>query len=165
VTKRGGRSGPGPLVIAGMTLADVPAVMEIENRSFPTPWSASSFRHELTENPYASLFVVRNADPPGVIGFASVWVVDEELKINNIAIHPKWRSRGIGTRLVRFLLEFAARQGCREATLEVRPSNEAALRLYRRTGFVAVGRRKNYYTDSHEDAVVMVRPVGLPGPA
>jgi ribosomal-protein-alanine N-acetyltransferase len=142
-----------------MTLHDIPGVMEIEDRSFPTPWSASSFRYELVENPYASLFAVRAAGG-GVIGFACVWVIDEEMKINNIAIHPDRRGRGIGARLLRFLLDFAAGQGCREVTLEVRPSNEAALRMYRRAGFMTVGRRRNYYTDTHEDALVMARRIG-----
>ena len=143
-----------------MTLDDIPGVMEIENRSFPTPWSASSFRYELIENPYASLFAVRAASDARVIGFASVWVIDEEMKINNIAIHPDLRGRGIGTRLLRFLLGFAAAQGCREASLEVRPSNEAALRLYGRAGFRIVGRRRSYYTDTHEDALVMACRIG-----
>ncbi len=158
--RRRGRTAAGPVTITAMTLDDIPAVMEIENRSFPTPWSASSFRHELHENPYASLFVVRSLEPPGVIGFACVWVVDQELKINNLAVHPGWRQRGFGTRLIRFLLDFALGQGCREASLEVRPSNEAALRLYNKSGFLQVGRRKNYYSDTHEDALVMSCPIG-----
>ncbi|HEU4403298.1 MAG TPA: ribosomal protein S18-alanine N-acetyltransferase [Candidatus Polarisedimenticolia bacterium] len=157
--RRGGRAGIGALAISGMVLEDIPAVMEVENRSFPTPWSASSFRHELLENPYASLFVARIPDPPGIIAFACVWVVDEEMKINNLAVHPLWRSRGVATRLLEFLLDFALGQGCREVTLEVRPSNAVALRLYQRTGFAVVGRRKRYYTDTHEDALVMARSV------
>jgi [ribosomal protein S18]-alanine N-acetyltransferase len=139
-----------------MTLDDIPAVMEIEDRSFPTPWGASSFRYEIQENPYASLFVVRSMEPPMVIGFACVWVIDQELKINNLAIHPQWRSRGLGSRLLTFLLEFGAGQGCLEASLEVRPSNHPALRLYRKAGFQRIGRRRKYYTDTHEDALVMV---------
>ena len=155
-------AGPGPFTIAPMTLEDIPQVMEIENRSFPTPWSESSFRFEMNENPYASLFVARSADRPEVIAFACVWVVDQEMRINNIAVHPRWRGRGVGSRMVRFLLAFAAGQGCFEATLEVRPTNEAALRLYARTGFSPRGRRRNYYTDTHEDALVMVRSLSPP---
>jgi ribosomal-protein-alanine N-acetyltransferase len=143
-----------------MTLQDIPAVLEIELGSFPTPWGESSFRFEITENPYASLFVARLSGSPRVVGFASVWVIDQEMKINNIAVHPRWRARGIGTRFIRFLLGFAVEQGCREATLEVRPSNEAALRLYAKSGFLRVGRRKNYYADTHEDALLMACPLG-----
>ena len=146
-----------------MTPQDIPAVMEIENRSFPTPWSASSFRYEIDENPYATLFVVRSPEPPAVIAFACVWVIDEEMKINNIAVHPTWRQRRIATRLLRFLLDFGASQGCGEASLEVRPSNVGALALYRRSGFRQVGRRRRYYTDTHEDAIVMTCPLAPPG--
>jgi ribosomal-protein-alanine N-acetyltransferase len=138
-----------------MTLEDIPGVMEIENRSFPTPWSESAFRYEILENPYASLFAARAPGSPRVVAFACVWVVDEEMKINNIAVHPDWRERGIATRFVDFLLEFGRGQRCRVATLEVRPSNEVALRLYHRAGFAPVGRRRHYYTDTHEDALVM----------
>lgn len=142
-----------------MTLEDLPGVVEIEDRSFPTPWSETSFRHELLENPYASLFVIRAAGSAEVLGFACVWVVDQELKINNIAIHPDRRGRGLGTRMLRFLIGFAAQQGCRELTLEVRPSNEVAIRMYRKAGLAEIGRRKKYYSDTREDAIVMAREI------
>jgi ribosomal-protein-alanine N-acetyltransferase len=135
-------------------------VLEIESLSFPTPWSLSSFRYELLENPYASLFGARTPGAPGVVGFACVWVIDQEMKINNIAVHPRWRGRGIGGRLLDHLLQFAVRLGCVEAVLEVRPSNEAARRMYARAGFRVVGRRKAYYSDTHEDALVMACPLG-----
>jgi [ribosomal protein S18]-alanine N-acetyltransferase len=143
-----------------MDLEDIPGVMEIEERSFPIPWNESSFRYELTENPYASLFVARLPVPPGIIAFAGVWVVDDEMRVNNLAVHPLWRSRGVGSKLLRYLLDFAADQGCRTATLEVRPSNEPARRLYQSAGFLEVGRRKQYYTDTREDALVMSRDIG-----
>lgn len=142
-----------------MTLDDLPGVLEIERQSFPTPWSEASFRHELLENPYANLFVVRLPRGPGVAGYSSVWVVDRELRINNIAVHPGCRRRGIGTRLLEFLLRHGALHGCSEATLEVRPGNETALRIYEKAGFKPVGRRKNYYADTQEDALVMSRPL------
>jgi ribosomal-protein-alanine N-acetyltransferase len=146
-----------------MTLEDVPGVMEIEQRSFPTPWSESSFRYELLENPYASLFVVRRREPATVVAFACVWVVDQEIKVNNIAVHPDWRRRGVGRRLLRHLIEFGRSLACREMTLEVRPSNEAALALYGEAGFARIGRRKQYYTDTHEDAIIMGLPIEPPG--
>jgi len=149
----------GAFTIAPMSLEDIPGVMEIENQSFPIPWIESSFRYELLENPYASLFVGRSRASPLVVTFACVWIVDQEMKINNIAVHPRVRSQGVGTRFLRFLLDYASSQGCREVTLEVRPSNDAALALYRKAGFIPVGRRKQYYTDTHEDAIVMWRRI------
>jgi ribosomal-protein-alanine N-acetyltransferase len=156
----GGTTTP-TLQIGLLELDELPSVLEIENLSFPTPWSLSSFRYEMLENPYASLFGARMAGVPGVVGFACAWVIDQEMKINNLAVHPRWRSQGVGGRLLDHLLEFARRQGCLEASLEVRPSNQAALRLYSRIGFVPIGRRKAYYSDTHEDAVVMLCRLGL----
>jgi len=147
----------GAFTIAPMSLEDIPGVMEIENQSFPIPWSESSFRYELLENPYASLFVGRTRADPPVVTFACVWIVDQEMKINNIAVHPRARARGVGTRFLRFLLDHAASQGCREVTLEVRPSNLGAKALYRRFGFRQVAVRHGYYPahGGREDALVL----------
>lgn len=154
--KRGSRKGgPDPIAIQEMLLQDVPAVAAIERVSLPTPWGERSFRNEILENPFASLFVVRRQESNAIIGFACVWLVEREMKINSLAVHPGWRKRGIGRRFLRFVLEYAVTQGCSEATLEVRPSNGSAIGLYRAAGFAVVGHRKRYYTDTLEDAVVM----------
>ena len=154
------RHGTGALAIEPMALTDLSWVLEIERASFPTPWSEASFRHELLDNPYSQLFVMKGIRVPGVVAYACVWLVDQELRINNISVHPRWRSRGFGSRLLRFLLEHATRHGCTEATLEVRPSNGPAIRIYEKTGFRPAGRRKNYYLDTREDAVVMTLALG-----
>ena len=159
---RKGRERLPSFIISGMSVEDIPGVLEIENVSFPTPWSESAFRYELQENPYASLFVAKTRDQSSVLAFACVWIVDQEMKINNIAVRPEYRSRGVGSRFLKFLLEYAASQGCREVVLEVRPSNEVALHLYHSSGFAPVGRRKQYYSDTHEDAIVMWRRVEPP---
>jgi ribosomal-protein-alanine N-acetyltransferase len=141
---------------------DLPAVAQIEELSFPIPWSLSSFRYELIENPYASLYGLWIGERP-LVAFACVWVIDQEFKINNIAVHPRWRGQGLGGRLLAHLLLSARAQGCLEATLEVRPSNAAALRLYSAAGFRVVGRRRGYYSDTHEDALVMACPLAAAG--
>jgi len=143
-----------------MALTDLSWVLEIERASFSTPWSEASFRHELLDNPYSQLFVMKGTRVPGVVAYACVWIVDQELRINNIVVHPRWRLKGVGTRMLRFLLEHATRHGCVEATLEVRPSNEPAIHIYEKAGFQPVGRRKNYYMDTREDAVVMSLAIG-----
>lgn len=148
------RGTPADVAIEPLRPEDLPIVSEIESMSFPTPWTLSSFQYEMNENPYANLFGVRLADGP-IVGFGCVWVVDQELRINNLAIHPRHRGRGIAGRLLESLLQFGASQGCVEATLEVRPTNAAALRIYGRAGFRVVGRRRGYYSDTHEDALVM----------
>ena len=158
--RRAPRHDTGALAIEPMALTDLSWVLEIERASFSTPWSEASFRHELFDNPYSHLFVMKGTRVPGVVAYASVWIVDQELRINNIGVHPCWRQKGIGTRLLRFLIAHAARHGCAEATLEVRPSNEPAIHVYRKAGFRPVGRRKNYYIDTREDAVVMALAIG-----
>lgn len=149
---------PPDLSVVPLQESDLPDVVEIEMLSFPTPWSFSSFRYELLENPYAGLYGAR-VGAGAVVAFACVWVIDQEIKINNLAVHPRWRGRGIGGRLLASLLAIGAAQGCLEATLEVRPSNGAALRMYTRAGFQVIGRRRGYYTDTHEDALVMSCPL------
>jgi ribosomal-protein-alanine N-acetyltransferase len=150
--------------IAPVDLDDLPAVALIEELSFPTPWSLASFRYELVENPYASLYGLWVGEGM-LVAFACVWVIDQECKINNFAVHPRWRGKGLGGRLLAALLTAARAQGCLEATLEVRPSNGAALRLYGAAGFRVVGRRRGYYSDTHEDALVMACPLDGPAPA
>ncbi len=132
-------------------------VLEIERASFPTPWPRDHFLFEMHQHRFAHNVVLERDGE--VWGYACVWFVYEELRINNIAILPSHRDRGLGSRLLRWLLDAGRRRGCRRATLEVRPSNVPALRLYRRHGFRAVGRRKDYYSDTHEDAIVMERAI------
>ena len=140
-----------------MTHADLEQVLAIENRSFASPWKRQHFDHELHGNRFSRNRVARLG--PAVIGYASVWHLEGELRINNIATHPDYRRRGLGRWLLRALLGEARTAGCGTATLEVRDSNEAARELYRREGFQEVGRRKNYYQMEGEDAVLMSKEI------
>src|SRR2546428_13915697 len=109
---RKGRERLGAFSIMSMSIEDIPGVVEIENLSFPTPWSEASFRYELLEDPYASLFVARTRVQPAVIAFACLWVIDQEVKVNNIAVHPSYRTRGVGTRFLKFPTALAAYHAC-----------------------------------------------------
>lgn len=141
------------LRVRRMVESDLDRVVEIERDSFPTPWTREHFLVELRAHRYA--FDVVLEQRRRLIGYACCWIVDDELRINNIAIAPEQRGRGLGTRLLRWVLLAAVSRGCREATLEVRPGNHAAVSLYRRHGFVETGRRKGYYADTGEDALLM----------
>jgi ribosomal-protein-alanine N-acetyltransferase len=142
-----------PVRFADMEVRHVAGVLEIERRSFPTPWSERAFVSELTHNAYAHYLVaLRGAR---VSGYAGMWLILDEAHITNIAVHPLERGRGLGDRLLSELERRAAAQGCRRMTLEVRPSNAVAQALYRKHGFEARGRRPGYYSDTHEDAIVM----------
>ena len=141
------------MIIRPMTLADLPQVMEIERASFALPWSENSFRKELMENAQAHFFV---AEAEGrVIGLAGYWLIVDECHVHTIATHPDWRRKGVGEKLLLAMLDQSRNLGALMATLEVRASNGAAIELYRKHGFEEVGRRKKYYRDNGEDAILM----------
>ena len=155
-----GEEAPGKLTgvrLARMQEADVDQVLAIECASFPAPWKQEHFFHELRQNPVAVSRVLRQDGR--VLGYACFWLLRGELKINNIAIHPSYRRRGLGDWLLGRVLELGRVTGCRTSTLEVRASNDEALALYRRHGFVPIGRRKNYYQLEGEDAILMEAPL------
>jgi ribosomal-protein-alanine N-acetyltransferase len=140
-------------LVRPMDMADLPQVQAIDALSFPNPWPQNAYRFELLENPNGHCWVVQLADQ--VVGVIVCWLVIDEIHIATIAVHPNWRRRGIGKALVIAALQGLIPLGGRSATLEVRAGNEAAQKLYRYFGFVEVGRRKRYYKDNDEDAILM----------
>jgi ribosomal-protein-alanine N-acetyltransferase len=136
-----------------MRVPDVDQVLHIESTSFASPWKSEHFLHELRDNRWAVNLVVERRGQ--LVGYACLWSIHDELKINNIAVLQSERGRGIGRWLLLCVLGDAIARGCRSATLEVRPSNTAAVALYRSHGFVETGRRKGYYAAEGEDALVM----------
>lgn len=128
-------------------------VTEIENQSFPTPWSKMAFYHELVSNDFAFYVVALEGDR--VVGYAGMWVILDEGHITTLAVHPFYRRQGLGAKLMHELIDEAKRRGCTKMTLEVRPSNHSALELYTKTGFISYGVRPRYYADTGEDAVIM----------
>jgi ribosomal-protein-alanine N-acetyltransferase len=149
------------IVVDRMQIADLPAVHEIEQDSFSTPWPAHAYQHELESNRLAHYIVARSGDR--VVGFAGIWLLVDEAHITTFATRGTWRRQGIGERLLLALLDLSMARGAHEATLEVRPSNEPARRLYEKYGFNVVGVRPRYYSDDNEDALIMTTPE-LDGP-
>ena len=144
------------VAVEPMRLEDVPAVHEIERLSFSTPWPAYAFEQELRSNRLARYVVARAGE--AVVGFAGLWLMVDEAHITTFSVHPDWRRQGIGRQLLLSLTDMAIDIAARRMTLEVRVSNEAAQRLYRSFGFDVAGSRPRYYTDDHEDALVMTTP-------
>jgi len=142
-----------PAAIEPMTVADLPRVTAIERMSFTSPWSEANFRHEIEDNPL-SLNLVARAEGT-VVAFACAYVVADELMINDLAVDSSLRRQGLGSTLLRYLIDGARVRGCRRATLEVRPGNVAALSLYETFGFNVVGHRPRYYADTGEDALLL----------
>jgi [ribosomal protein S18]-alanine N-acetyltransferase len=136
-----------------MKVEDLPAVHEIERESFSTPWPAHAYRHELENNRLAHYIIARCGDE--IAGFAGMWLLVDEAHITTFATRRAWRRQGIGERLLLALLDLAEARGAHEATLEVRPSNMPARRLYEKYGFKVVGTRTRYYSDNNEDALIM----------
>ncbi len=148
------------LRIEPMRAEDLEAVLAIEHASFSLPWTAEMFVGDLERDDLAEILVARwveGGDPAPVVGFLCYWVVREEMHINNLAVDPHWRRRGIATALLTTSLTRARSRGAGQAFLEVRASNLAAQALYRRAGFAATGTRRRYYAKPVEDAVVMRR--------
>lgn len=127
-------------------------VISIEQESFPTPWSRYAFYGELL-NDFALYIVAIYKDK--VVGYAGMWLIIDEAHITNLAVHPDYRQRGIGRSLMRELENKAVIHGAGSMTLEVRPSNDIAKGLYSSMGFFQEGRRRGYYSDTGEDALIM----------
>jgi [ribosomal protein S18]-alanine N-acetyltransferase len=135
---------------------DLDGVLEVEQDSFTNPWTREMYAWELQNRSVCHIYVVRT-DDCDVAGFCAFWLVFDEIHINNLALRPTFRGQRLGTALLRRVLAEGRRLGAHRATLEVRASNDAALHLYERLGFHVAGRRRNYYTNPVEDALILWR--------
>jgi len=135
-----------------MAEAHVAQVAALETVCFPTPWSENSVRSELTNPLSLWLCAVSGSRVLGYIGSQAVM---DEADVMNVAVAPEARRQGIARALVRELVSQLAARGVRSLTLEVRPSNRAAVLLYAEEGFRQVGRRRKYYDDPVEDALIL----------
>jgi [ribosomal protein S18]-alanine N-acetyltransferase len=135
--------------------ADLDAIVEIAQQSFPNPWTRAMFARELAHGPVSRSYVLRTPEHR-VAAFCTCWKIADELHINTVAVRPDCRRRGLARALVQHLLTDMAGAGLRRALLEVRSSNGAAIRLYEGLGFRADGVRRGYYPgDPAEDALIL----------
>ncbi|TET98719.1 MAG: ribosomal-protein-alanine N-acetyltransferase [Anaerolineales bacterium] len=144
--------------IRPMCLSDVEQVVQIDKLSFTLPWSERTYRLELTKNSAAHLFVAELEDQleQPVVGYVGLWFIVDEVHISTLAVHPDFRGRGIGRRLLEEALDGALRLGADLVTLEVRASNQRPIDLYKKFGFQVKARKPRYYRDNHEDALLMI---------
>ena len=142
-----------------MQSSDLDEVMAIEVQSFSLPWTEEMFLSELKGGEHAENLVARavleEGAKPQIVGYICLWVLKEELHINNIAVHPQFRQHGIAKRLLSYAFELGRKKGAKSAVLEVRASNRAALTLYEKFGFKVAGVRRRYYSHPTEDALIM----------
>jgi len=142
-----------PIKIEAMTNQDLLAVSAIEKESFRDPWSIHSFQIEIETNQLALYLVARLEGK--VIGYIGAWNALSQVHITTLAVTKEYRRKGVASKLLRSLVEIAAHQRARRLTLEVRPSNSAALNFYKKLGFEVLQRRRQYYAD--EDALLMIK--------
>ncbi len=135
-----------------MTQADADAVAELEQKCFAMPWSRADFFREF-QNELAT-YVVGELEKR-IVAYAGAWVSFDQAEVMHIAVEPELRGQGIGTLLFSELVKAVKKRGATSITLEVRPSNVAAIKLYENFGLKSVGRRKGYYLDNGEDALIM----------
>ncbi len=168
-----------------MHAGDIAQVADVERESFPSMWPQTAYKRELanklarylvlaelrdteidppaTSGLWGTLRRILGSDPPPgtheyLLGFIGLWLMVGEAHIVTVAVRERYRRMGVGERLVIAALELAMEAVQDVATLEVRASNESALRLYEKYGFARLGLRKRYYTDNNEDAVIMTTP-------
>lgn len=130
----------------------IPRILEIERQCNSAPWSDRSFRNETT-NPQA-IFIVAFLNGE-IVGFGGLWLCVDEAHITTLAVAPDFRRKGLGRALMVELLQRARERGMTCTTLEVRAGNTAAIELYKSLGYIDTARRRGYYPDNKEDAIVM----------
>lgn len=141
-------------LVRRMTERDLDKVMAIEHESFTLPWSRESYLGEL-KNQFATYLV---CDRQGELaGYVGVWVVFDEAHITQVAVNQQYRGQALGKLLMLEAEKVARQKKALRILLEVRPSNQAALAMYQGLGYVESGRRKAYYSDNGEDAIIMLK--------
>jgi ribosomal-protein-alanine N-acetyltransferase len=156
------------LALELMREADIATVQEIEREIFSTPWPRNAYYRELASRSSAHYLVLRQEGhvetPPGVqgsdfdpsiVGYGGMWRMYDEAHVTTIGVRHDLQHRGHGRVLFAGLVQAAYDMGAKWVTLEVRTSNENAMKMYEAFGFKVIGRRKGYYTDNGEDAIVM----------
>lgn len=142
------------LSFSSFVMDHIPAVMHIEGEAYPEPWTYQMFRQELDNR--QGYFCVMHFNEE-IAGYGGFWLLLDEAHITRVTTVSRLRGMGLGRRLMHHLLETATERGAVVARLEVRESNLAALHLYESLGFLREGRRKAYYQNTNEDAIVMVK--------
>jgi ribosomal-protein-alanine N-acetyltransferase len=144
---------PMHVTIAPLRRRHLRSVLRIEAQVYPRPWSLGLFMSELALKTTRAYFVAKVANQ--VVGYAGLMITGSDGHVTTIAVDPEWHRQHIGSRLLLALNHAAVDAGCTGLTLEVRVTNAGAQAMYREFGFAPAGIRKNYYTETNEDAIVM----------
>ena len=158
--------GSNPWNIQMATLENINVLVALEKACFSVPWSKKSFAAELEGNQFSRMLMVPHPEyglEVQAIGYICAWMVFEEIRFLNLAVHQEFRRRGLATQLIGEAIRLGREEGCCRGMLEVRGSNNAAKKLYESFHFQAYATRKSYYTNPTEDAILMIlEPLARP---
>ena len=146
-------------VMRPASLADLDELVNLEEICFAVPWSRKSFESELQGNRFSQILVIPGPMGPlrmPLLAYICVWVIFEEIRFLNLAVHPQFRRQGLGKELILQALRIGVDRGCCRGMLEVRHSNQAARKLYESFNFKEYATRNSYYTNPTEDAILMM---------
>jgi ribosomal-protein-alanine N-acetyltransferase len=142
------------------TPAGLDGVLEIEEAAFNNPTTREWYERELARPEVCFIYVLRTPEHP-CAAFCAFWRIADQAHINNLAVRPELRGRGLGLEMLEAVIDEARRLGAESLALEVRRSNVAAQRLYKRAGFRENGVRKSYYTQPVEDALLLIKTLQI----
>lgn len=145
-------------MIRKMKLSDLDQIMMIENDLFTSPWKKSDYEYEIKSNPYSKYYVLEENSV--IIGYIGIWIIFDIAQITTIGVSKDYQGNGLSNILINKAIEEANSANCDNISLEVRVSNDVAISLYKKHGFINVNTRKAYYSDNFEDAYLMVKPLG-----
>ena len=135
---------------------DLDGILEIESRSFKLPWSRQMFLDDINSK-YGYVYTAKSADEGGkILGYICFSLIVDELHILNFAVDVPFRRNKVATRLLDYAIDIAKKNGATIAFLEVRESNKGVIELYKKAGFFEIAKRKKYYADNGEDAIIMI---------
>ncbi|MEG0823479.1 MAG: ribosomal protein S18-alanine N-acetyltransferase [Erysipelotrichaceae bacterium] len=145
-------------MIRRMVEKDLPRILELEDQLFTSKWTYEQYLYELHENEFSQLYVFEIGTK--IVGYLGLWLTFDIAQITTLAIDKEYQGNGYAKQLLNKLVEVANQAMCETIMLEVRVSNNRAIKLYKNFDFIEMSRRKNYYTDNNEDAIVMVKALG-----
>ncbi len=144
--------------VRSASLENIDELVDLEERCFSVPWSRKSFEAELVGNDFSQILMIphpEDGQESKVIGYICAWIIFEEIRFLNLAVHPEFRRHGLAKTLIHEVLRRGSDAGCCRGMLEVRAANTAARNLYETFHFQAYATRKSYYTNPTEDAILM----------
>ena len=143
------------MLIRRMDLLDIDKIVALEQELFSSPWDKEAFYYELEKNAFSTILVLE--DELEIIGYIGMWLLGDQTQITTLGIKKAYQGNGYAKKLMDKCEEITKMMGYVNINLEVRVSNQKAIKLYEKGGFKIVAIRKNYYQDNHEDAYLMIK--------